>query len=53
VGDATTRVLMVELHRRLASGTSPAEALAAAMEGTRGEGPGGLAAAGFVCFGAG
>jgi CHAT domain-containing protein len=45
VGDAAARDLMTGLHRRLAAGVSPAEALAAT--------PREPAALGFVCFGAG
>jgi tetratricopeptide (TPR) repeat protein len=45
VGDAAARDLMTGLHRRLAAGMSPAEALAATHREP--------AALGFVCFGAG
>jgi CHAT domain-containing protein len=54
VPDATTRPLMVEVHRRLARGTRPAEALAAAQATLAGDGEEALASTGgFVCFGAG
>ncbi|MFN2607651.1 MAG: CHAT domain-containing protein [Acidimicrobiales bacterium] len=53
VRDATTRPLMVELHRLLAAGTAPGEALASALVATAPDGPDALSAVGFVCFGAG
>ena len=54
VPDATTRPLMVEVHRRLARGTRPAEALAGAQASLSGDGAEALASTGgFVCFGAG
>jgi CHAT domain-containing protein len=53
VGDDAARDLMVELHRRLASGACAAEALAGAQESPAGDGPEALSASGFVCFGAG
>jgi CHAT domain-containing protein len=54
VPDATTRPLMVEVHRQLARGTRPAQALATAQAALAGDGEEELAAtAGFVCFGAG
>jgi tetratricopeptide (TPR) repeat protein len=52
VADDTTLPLMVELHRRLATGTSSADALAGAQQAA-GEGEPALCTAGFVCFGAG
>jgi CHAT domain-containing protein len=52
--DAATRELMVGVHQRLASGTRPVEALAAAQE-AMGDGldERTATAAAFVCFGAG
>ena len=51
VRDAATRPLMVDLHRRLAAGAGPAEALAHAAVSD--DDPDSLSAAGFVCFGTG
>ncbi|GIH26405.1 CHAT domain-containing protein [Acrocarpospora phusangensis] len=48
VPDAQTAPMMVALHRQLAEGRSAADALARAQERA-----GGVAAAGFVCLGAG
>ncbi|MGH2603067.1 MAG: CHAT domain-containing protein, partial [Dehalococcoidia bacterium] len=45
VPDGETRILMIDLHRRLSAGTSPARALAEAQQATEVDG--------FVCFGAG
>lgn len=54
VADEATRPLMVEMHRQLAEGLSPAAALAAAQAAHDPEDPRSVAAAaGFVCFGAG
>jgi hypothetical protein len=54
VPDAETTPLMVALHRRLASGQSPADALAAAQCEVPDDQPAAVAAAaGFVCLGAG
>ena len=54
VPDAETLPLMVEFHRALAAGSSPAAALADAQKSLRGSGLEALvAAAGFGCFGAG
>ncbi|SDX97009.1 CHAT domain-containing protein [Amycolatopsis xylanica] len=54
VPDAETAPLMIEFHRGLAEGLRPAVALADAQKALRGNGHAGLvAAAGFVCFGAG
>ncbi|WP_196425939.1 CHAT domain-containing protein [Amycolatopsis camponoti] len=54
VPDAETLPLMVEFHRALAAGNSPAAALADAQKSLRGSGLEALvAAAGFGCFGAG
>jgi len=53
VPDEATRALMLAFHRALQSGSTPAAALAAAR-GAVGTGPAErVAAAGFVCFGAG
>jgi CHAT domain-containing protein len=52
--DLQTGPLMTALHGAIASGESPAEALAGVQQQTAAEGPSGVAtAAGFVCFGAG
>ena len=52
VPDAATRSLMVDLHRRLATGARPADALAAAQCAVGTDDPAArAAAAGFVCFG--
>jgi tetratricopeptide (TPR) repeat protein len=53
VGDQAARHLMVELHRRLASGECAAEALAGAQVAAPGDEADALSAAGFVSFGAG
>jgi tetratricopeptide (TPR) repeat protein len=53
VRDTATRPLMVDLHRRLASGAGPAEALARAHATIADDDPETLSAAGFVCFGSG
>jgi tetratricopeptide (TPR) repeat protein len=54
VPDAATAPLMVELHKRLASGLAPAAALAQAQQSVGHDGGAELAAAaGFVCVGAG
>lgn len=54
VPDAATRHLMVAFHRALRAGTAPAAALARAREELAGaEGPDAVAAAGFLCVGAG
>jgi tetratricopeptide (TPR) repeat protein len=50
---AVTRHLMVDLHRRLASGDTPAAALAAAQEKLDFSDPDQLVAGTFMCFGAG
>jgi CHAT domain-containing protein len=44
VADDVTKALMLELHRELCAGASPAAALAKAQERVRADG--------FVCFGA-
>jgi CHAT domain-containing protein len=44
VADDVTKALMLELHRELCTGISPAAALARAQERVRADG--------FVCFGA-
>jgi CHAT domain-containing protein len=44
VADDVTKALMVELHRELCTGSSPAQALATAQQRVRADG--------FVCFGA-
>jgi CHAT domain-containing protein len=52
--DVTSRSLMVRFHRRLSTGTSPAEALAESQEALlREDTEEAHGAAGFVCFGAG
>jgi hypothetical protein len=52
--DVTSRSLMVEFHRRLSKGASPAHALAEAQDALRHDHPAdAFGAAGFVCFGAG
>jgi tetratricopeptide (TPR) repeat protein len=54
VPDAETAPLMVALHRRLAAGVPPAEALAAPQGEVPDDEPAAVAAAaGFVCLGAG
>lgn len=54
VPDGETAALMDAYHAGLAGGRAPAEALAAAQQGTRADGPLALAAAaGFICLGAG
>ncbi|MET7402590.1 CHAT domain-containing protein [Dactylosporangium sp. NPDC005572] len=54
VPDAATAPLMVALHKALAAGIPPAEALAGAQLGLAGADPPALAAAaGFVCLGSG
>ena len=54
VEDAATRALMVHLHRQLAAGTTPAQALRDARRAVGGLGPShAAAAASFQCFGAG
>jgi tetratricopeptide (TPR) repeat protein len=54
VPDSTvTRRLMVELHRRLGAGATPAAALAAAQEKLDFSDPADLVAGTFMCFGAG
>ncbi len=54
VPDSTvTRHLMVDLHRRLASGVTPAAALAEAQEKLDFSDPDQLVAGTFMCFGAG
>ncbi len=53
VPDADTRDLMLALHRELAAGTAPAEALARAQTGLVGDPLDVARWAGFVCFGAG
>jgi hypothetical protein len=53
VRDVATRPLMVDLHRRLAAGAGPAEALAHAHAAVGDDDPDSLSAAGFVCFGTG
>jgi CHAT domain-containing protein len=55
VPDDATRSLMVDLHRRLRAGASPAEALAAAQASRLSSGDDGAlaAAASFVCIGRG
>ncbi|HEX2274639.1 MAG TPA: CHAT domain-containing protein, partial [Acidimicrobiales bacterium] len=53
VRDTATRPLMVDLHRRLAAGASPAEALADAHATIADDDPETLSAAGFVCLGSG
>ncbi|HUH08787.1 MAG TPA: CHAT domain-containing protein [Egibacteraceae bacterium] len=52
VPDEATRSLMVALHGGLASGKSPAAALAGAQANSVGTAQARAAAAGFVCFGA-
>lgn len=52
VPDADTRNLMVAYHEQLQAGHGPAAALARAQTAGRSDGEG-VAAAGFVCFGAG
>ncbi|MGH9155310.1 MAG: CHAT domain-containing protein [Acidimicrobiales bacterium] len=53
VPDDVTRALMVDFHRRLATGSGPAAALAAAQGAARADDDRTLAlTAGFVCFGA-
>jgi hypothetical protein len=48
-----TTPLMVDLHRRLGAGQSPAVALAGAQEAHRDNGDAAFAAStGFLCFGA-
>jgi CHAT domain-containing protein len=52
VPDASgTRRVMLDFHRRLATGAPPARALAGAQEAARAAGD--LASASFVCFGRG
>ena len=53
VRDSATRPLMVDLHRRLTTGASPAEALAQAHAAFVDGDPETLSASGFVCFGTG
>jgi tetratricopeptide (TPR) repeat protein len=54
VSDADTMPLMRAYHAQLQAGRAPAEALAAAQERTReGDTPSFVAAAGFICLGAG
>ncbi|MBB5953609.1 tetratricopeptide (TPR) repeat protein [Saccharothrix tamanrassetensis] len=54
IPDTETRPLMTAVHRRLASGEPPAEALAAAQREVSTTDPAAFAAAaGFVCIGAG
>lgn len=54
VPDDATTPLMLDFHRRLRAGAAPAPALAAAGGDRRASGdPGWVAAASFVCFGAG
>lgn len=54
VPDSTaTRSLMVRLHRGLIDGDRPSEALAAAQQAAAGDDAGYVAAASFVCIGAG
>ncbi|MGI8684383.1 MAG: CHAT domain-containing protein [Acidimicrobiales bacterium] len=54
VPDDTTKALMVDFHHRLAAGSSPAAALAAAGPDRRASAdPAWVTAASFVCFGAG
>lgn len=54
VSDAVTRPLMVDLHHRLAKGTTPASALAEAQASFPDEAtPGRASTCAFVCFGGG
>ncbi|HEX2698739.1 MAG TPA: CHAT domain-containing protein [Acidimicrobiales bacterium] len=54
VPDDATKALMVRFHQRLASGSSPSQALASAGGGDRPTtDPAWVAAASFLCFGAG
>ena len=53
VRDTATRPLMVDLHRRLAAGATPAEALAQAHAAFADDDAETLSASGFVCFGTG
>jgi hypothetical protein len=53
VNDEATRTLMVELHRRLVAGSSPAQALAYGRSVFADDDRAQLATSGFACFGAG